>query len=110
MRVSTFMTEDPFTIGSDASLAEALLLMDEHDVRHLPVVDAGTLVGILSNRDALATPSGAVSDVMHTRIVTVEPDVTTWTAFPLASRRSTPRISTSPDPHLSPSAGSVSGS
>jgi len=74
MQVSTFMTRDPITIGSDASLEEALLRMDEHDVRHLPVVDHGALVGILSNRDVLEAPSGVVRDVMHKRVVTANPE------------------------------------
>ena len=74
MRVSTFMTADPITIGSDARLSEALLRMDDHDVRHLPVVDEGALVGVLSNRDVLDAPDGLVRDVMQKRVVTAAPD------------------------------------
>lgn len=53
------MTRDPVTAGPDDTLIHALRLTREHNVRHLPVVDgAGTLVGILSDRDIrLAMPS-----------------------------------------------------
>jgi acetoin utilization protein AcuB len=45
------MTAQPWTIERDASLADAYHLMREHDIRHLPVVDNGDLVGIVSERD-----------------------------------------------------------
>lgn len=54
MRVSTLMTRKPFTLAPDASLDEAMQLMDEHGLRHLPVVEAGRLVGVVSDRDLLA--------------------------------------------------------
>lgn len=54
MRVSALMTRKPFTLGPDASLDEAMQLMDEHGLRHLPLVEAGRLVGIVSDRDLLA--------------------------------------------------------
>jgi acetoin utilization protein AcuB len=58
MLVRHRMTRDPFTVGPDDTLAHALRLTREHRVRHLPVVDAGMLVGILSDRDIrLAMPS-----------------------------------------------------
>ncbi len=54
MRVSTLMTRKPFTLAPDASLDEAMQLMDEHGLRHLPVVEAGRLVGVVSDPDLLA--------------------------------------------------------
>lgn len=46
------MTENPRTILEDASIEDALQVLEELDVRHVPVVDDdGNLVGMLSDRD-----------------------------------------------------------
>jgi CBS domain-containing protein len=45
--VSAVMTADPVTLSPDASDDEAEKLMGERQVRRLPVVDDGKLVGIL---------------------------------------------------------------
>lgn len=49
--VANFMTVGPVVIGKDRPLAEAHRMMRERNIRHLPVVDAGTLVGVVSQRD-----------------------------------------------------------
>jgi acetoin utilization protein AcuB len=49
--IRKFMTANPHTIGQEQTLAVAHRLMQEHRVRHLPVLDAGKLVGVLSQRD-----------------------------------------------------------
>jgi acetoin utilization protein AcuB len=49
--VRTFMTPAPHTIGSRQSLVAARSLMQQHRIRHLPVLDDGKLVGILNERD-----------------------------------------------------------
>ena len=46
-----FMTSAPETIGADLTLAQARDRMFQLNARHLPVVDGGELVGILSDRD-----------------------------------------------------------
>jgi CBS domain-containing protein len=46
--VERVMTKNAFTIGPDASLEDAAHVMAEHEVRRLPVVEAGALVGILT--------------------------------------------------------------
>jgi acetoin utilization protein AcuB len=45
------MTRDPVTIPADLSLADARLRMFDHGIRHLPVIDQGHVVGIVSERD-----------------------------------------------------------
>lgn len=50
-QIQKLMTFMPHTIKWDASLAEALDLMTEQGMRHLPVLNDGRLVGIISNRD-----------------------------------------------------------
>ena len=40
-------------IDPETSLGRALVLMHEHRLRHLPVVEDGKLIGIVCARDAL---------------------------------------------------------
>ncbi len=47
------MTEGPFTVTPADTLVDAMRLMSEHPIRHLPVVDNGEVVGMLSERDLL---------------------------------------------------------
>lgn len=49
--VQKFMTAMPHTIGKDQPLARAEKMMRDLRVHHLPVLDGGRLVGILSDRD-----------------------------------------------------------
>lgn len=59
MLVRDWMKADPYTLGPDDVLADALRLTREHRIRHLPVVlHEGELTGIVSDRDIrLAMPS-----------------------------------------------------
>jgi CBS domain-containing protein len=41
----------PITIGADDDISEALELMQQHQVRRLPVIDGHDLVGIISQAD-----------------------------------------------------------
>jgi acetoin utilization protein AcuB len=45
------MTPFPYSIDADAPVDEALRFMREHRIRHLPVIDAGKLAGLVSDRD-----------------------------------------------------------
>lgn len=49
--LSRYMKPQPWTIRKDARLADAHRLMHEHGIRHLPVVERGQLVGLVSERD-----------------------------------------------------------
>ncbi len=51
LAISAFMTLGPVVIGSDRPLEEAHRVMRERSIRHLPVVDGGRLVGVISQRD-----------------------------------------------------------
>lgn len=51
MTIESIMTKRPAHIGPEASVFAALNLLNELDVRHLPVVEAGELRGIISDRD-----------------------------------------------------------
>ena len=52
------MTAEPFTIDEDESMGEAILMLRQHQIRHLPVVNENRLVGIVTDRDLRrASPS-----------------------------------------------------
>jgi len=91
MRVQEVMSPNPVTVSPEASVAEVWDLMRERAIRHIPVIDRGALVGMLSDRDlahfdlagaltsegadglrrALATP---VAKVMSPDVIDVDPD------------------------------------
>ena len=51
MTAAQLMTPDPVTAAPDTTVDEAMQIMDAGYFRHLPVVDQGRLVGIISVRD-----------------------------------------------------------
>ncbi len=52
-RLVDVMTPSPKTVGPNDSFGHALLLMHENGFRHVPVVENGEPVGIVSSRSAL---------------------------------------------------------
>lgn len=78
--IQKFMTAMPHTVGSDIPLKKAKALMSEQRIRHLPVLEGGKLVGILSERDIgmassfSGTEEITVGDVMMPMTYTVRPD------------------------------------
>lgn len=79
--VGAWMTLQSHTIGDDQSLAEARARMHHLQVRHLPVLHGGHLVGVLSERDILVVESLTadldnvhVEDAMTADPWSVEPD------------------------------------
>ena len=51
LRAEDVMTRDPVTMDSTGTVQDAADLMCAADVRHIPVVEHGTLVGMISDRD-----------------------------------------------------------
>lgn len=49
--IDRYMTTSPYSIGQEQRLSQAHRLMREHNIRHLPVLHGGQLVGVLSDRD-----------------------------------------------------------
>lgn len=80
--VGTYMTRQPWTISSHDLLDAAYSMMRAHGIRHLPVVDDGHLVGMVSDRDlarfeALSgTHHARVRDAMTEPVFTVAPGET----------------------------------
>jgi acetoin utilization protein AcuB len=55
--VRQHMSPGPFTVGAQRPLAAAQNLMREEGIRHLPVLDGGRVVGLISERDVLLVES-----------------------------------------------------
>ncbi|MBX3185853.1 MAG: CBS domain-containing protein [Labilithrix sp.] len=50
-QVYRWMTPSPLVVSRDATVATAFDLMEQHAIRHLPVLDRGDLVGMVSATD-----------------------------------------------------------
>ena len=61
-RISEVMTKDVMTVGPGTSLREAAKIMADRWIRHLPVLDGGKLVGIISQRDLTGVLAGALNE------------------------------------------------
>jgi acetoin utilization protein AcuB len=93
--VGAFMTAQPVTIGRKESLTTAHRLMRAHGVRHLPVLEHGDLVGIVSQRDLLflETIRGVdcdvdiVEDAMTTDTYAVAPETAIATVAKQMARK-----------------------
>jgi CBS domain-containing protein len=70
-----------WSIGPNATVIDAIRLMDEKNIGALPVVENGKLVGILSERDytrkvilkGRSSKDTPVSDIMTKQVLTVNP-------------------------------------
>jgi acetoin utilization protein AcuB len=78
------MTRLPVTVTGETTVQEALRVIDECQVRHLPVLDNnGALVGIVSEKDLLRANSGhPVEEIMTRDVITA----TEYTALEEAAR------------------------
>ncbi|MFO1283629.1 MAG: CBS domain-containing protein [Burkholderiales bacterium] len=51
--IAEVMTRDPKTIGPNRSFGHALAVMHDQGFRHLPVIEKGKIVGLVSARSAM---------------------------------------------------------
>ncbi|MGI9048746.1 MAG: CBS and ACT domain-containing protein [Rubrobacteraceae bacterium] len=86
LRVRDAMTREVVTLGPEASAGEALGVCREKGIRHIPIVEEGRLIGLISDRDLrdVSPPRGGrdqentlgwvrVRDIMSTELVTIGP-------------------------------------
>jgi acetoin utilization protein AcuB len=79
-----YMTTSPHSIGKDQTLERAHELMRTNHIRHLPVLEGGKLVGMVTERDLHLVetlrdvdPSQVtVEDAMSEHVYAVQPDTT----------------------------------
>lgn len=70
MTAGQLMTRAMFTVARSASVVDAMEMMTRHRIRHLPVVESGRMVGIIS-----------IGDVVKARIMQQEQDVDSLRAY-----------------------------
>lgn len=83
------------SISPSASVAVAVRQMNERGIGSLLVMDGDRLIGIFTERDVLVRVVGAgrdptqaaVSDLMTTRVLTIEPDTTVEEAMRIMTER-----------------------
>ena len=80
--IEKYMTTSPHAIGRDQPLTLAHAMLKKHRIRHLPVLDGGELVGLLSERDLqlIETFEGVdpkrvtIEEAMSTSVYAVTPE------------------------------------
>lgn len=80
--IQKHMTTSPHSVGLDQPLSQAHAFMRKHDIRHLPVLSGGALVGLLSERDLtlietlkdVDPKTVTVEEAMSTNVYAVSPD------------------------------------
>ena len=100
MKVEALMTRDPAILRPVSTCAEAAAVMKREDCGSLPVVDDGSLVGIVTDRDivlrAVAEKKDpqrlAVSEIMTSDPVTVTPNTSAADASKLMSDNQVRRL------------------
>ena len=64
--IEAVMTRDPVTVGAEKPFTEALNIMHAGQFRHVPVLDDGELIGLVSSRDAMGPE---LEQFMYTKIL-----------------------------------------
>jgi CBS domain-containing protein len=90
-KVADIMTQNPFTVTEDTTLDQIVLLMEQNNIKRLPVMRENQLVGIVTRTNLLQAVAGLARDVpdptadddhMRNRIIaSIEP--TDWGPFGL---------------------------
>ena len=73
LAVSTIATADPLTVQSSANAFDALLLMARHNLHHVPVMDGGTVAGMITATDLAEWQNN--SAVVLGRDIHAQPDL-----------------------------------
>src|SRR5438477_7191281 len=79
--IEDIMTPDPLTLAPTATVGDAYAMMRERGFRHMPISEAGLLLGLISMTDIghlgakvpeiLARP---LHEVMTKKLITIKPD------------------------------------
>ena len=95
-KLNKYMTTTPFAINSEATLEEAMNIMQDKKIRHLPVMKGAKVFGLVSDRDlksilafAGANPKTmSVGDVCSEELYLTNPEaLVSEVAAEMASRK-----------------------
>lgn len=90
IKVEDMMTRSPHTLLRSHTLSDAKHLMDEHEIRHIPVVDTDhRLLGVVTQRDVLAAQESSLQKLPEENSHTLK------TPLDVAMRRNVMTV----DPH-----------
>jgi CBS domain-containing protein len=64
--IGAVMTRDPLTLPAEASAYEAALLIADRGIRHIPVVDGGRVIGVVTERDLFALQRVSLRAIQRT--------------------------------------------
>jgi acetoin utilization protein AcuB len=73
MKVKSWMSGDVHTITPDLPISEAVRIMTSRSIRHLPVVDQGEMIGLVTESNIRQYLSQPVDDVIIEDIMIVNP-------------------------------------
>jgi acetoin utilization protein AcuB len=79
-KINKYMTTTPFAINSESTVNEAMEVMTNKEIRHLPVMKNGQIFGLISDRDLksiLAFAGANPKSIKVGDICTDEPYTTT---------------------------------
>lgn len=93
MNISEVMTEELVTCNPDETLAQVAQKLQNEDIGSCPVVDQGSIMGIITDRDittravakGLDVNSTHVRDIMTTNLITGSPNMSLEDACELMS-------------------------
>ena len=94
--IRNYMTASPITIGKEQPLAVAHQVMRQHHIRHLPVLEHGRLIGIVTERDLhlvetlrdVDPVSVKVEEAMTLEPYTISPETSLeWVASEMAEHK-----------------------
>ena len=99
-KIRDVMTSDPRTIEPSTTIQEAAKLMRDEDVGPMPIVDNGSLSGILTDRDIVIrvvaegkdASSVTAGEVASRDLVTIDPEQTLDEALRLMAQHQVRRL------------------
>ncbi len=99
LQVRNVMSPSPVTVGPDATVRDAARLLAEGDVGALPVVNGGTLVGIVTDRDLVVRVlagnldlSAPIGEIATGDVCSVAPDASLQEAAQLLGQAQVRRL------------------
>jgi CBS domain-containing protein len=99
-KIRDVMTSNPRTVEPSATIQEAARLMRDQDVGPIPIVENGSLTGLLTDRDIVVRlvaegkdPSSAtVGEIASRDLVTIDPEQTLAEALRLMAQHQVRRL------------------